>query len=165
MLNERKIRSSVLGPRRSRMSERWRKLFAAITLVLFVFTNGVLSAHSGMVGSQCQCAFDPTAVNLINDCDESVCSHCSANSASIPSYQGDSDVLEPQAQDPNTTPCDHDPCPCPDGCIYCSIAKVLGYTSAMPDLTFSFHVEQCVLESAPLYLPPISSRLIRPPRA
>lgn len=145
------------------MSPRLRRLVSLLSLAAFVMAN--LPARVSACSRTHAAASDPCGA-----CERSAaCRHCHAEHGAACDHrdcpQETPAVASQTSPDAHrggpSCPC----CPCPSGCAYCNVAKVLGEVppAAAPER------DRCLgwtaVAATPLSLSAYCGKLIRPPRA
>ncbi len=123
------------------------KLVALTSLVAYLLAN--TSAGVAMESWMRTLATKPA---------QTTCEHC----------QQCHDEEEPQPAGDAPCPCcpEQKPgCPCPGGCVLCSVAKAPCFTPFALPIETSPSCDECLGEVATLLVSPFLSGLIRPPRA
>lgn len=149
------------------MSRKWLRVAACVTLAAFLVANGLPSAHARPMGCPCrQAGNEPATAAPTAEPAPSGCKHCRAKERQAGASIAQTNLDQPDGSPGRSCPCqDPGSCPCPGGCIFCSVAKVpccapvAAVTVLMPCLG------QKLLEDSLLFPPPHGGKLIRPPRA
>ncbi len=138
-----------------------RKWVSVATLLAFVTVNGSVCAHSSLPFHRCDCNPIQDVAASETTCDDAGCPHCGSPETAMHSA---ATAMTDSQGDPASCPHD-DGCPCRDGCIYCGISKLLVERVFTADLADCRLTDRATFESTLVYLPPVASGLIRPPRA
>lgn len=146
------------------MARLWRLLVNCVTLVAFMASNSAnLHAHNHVCDGAC--------IGIVNGEPEAKrsgckCRHSSEARLTVSSSQS---ALVPFTEDgKDSCPC-HDSksdnsCPCPGGCVHCSVAKTLCKADTIPLLVSPVLVSNNVPAVLPEYLSQAPEGMFRPPR-
>jgi hypothetical protein len=142
------------------VSRHWRSLVTCISLVAFLLANGPACVIS-LASSSDQCFLDgPCSHSLrcqrVSTC---TCERCSAKRTQGQSLAENERTPAPKHPG-ESCPC----CPCPGGCAYCSVAKIMCSVSATPAMLTVLSLEETISEPSLLLPPGYAGELIRPPR-
>jgi hypothetical protein len=145
------------------MPRKWLRPIAGVTLALFVVANGPLGAGARAAGCCRHTANEPATAEPTASC----CEHCrSEQKRAAPAERAPVTLDRSDNATDGSRPCpQHGSCPCPGGCMFCSVAKVPCCVPVASLMVLMPCLEQSLAEDS-LHFPPLLwGKLIRPPRA